>query len=156
MMGTHGTHPEPTSAQAERKAIVAWLRGWEDGLGFGYPDGTCDVLQTVADQIERGDHVSGKSPKATQDGLCARPADHEGDCDPRVAHEECTVCGFRKSCAMCVRERNASTREDAVIAEREACAKLVDESAAKVRGSSNWWGALLDNLAVRIRARGKV
>ena len=23
-----------------------------------------------------------------QSGLCARPADHEGDCDPRVAHED--------------------------------------------------------------------
>lgn len=21
-------------------------------------------------------------------GLCARPAEHEGDCDPRVAHED--------------------------------------------------------------------
>jgi hypothetical protein len=43
-----------------------------------------------------------------------------------------------------------------VLAEREACAKLVDDSAAKVRGSSDWWGALLDNLAERIRARGKM
>jgi hypothetical protein len=40
--------------------------------------------------------------------------------------------------------------------EREACAKLVDESAAKVRGASNWWGALLDGLAKRIRERGSV
>jgi len=38
--------------------------------------------------------------------------------------------------------------------EREACAKLVDEAASKVRRTSNWWGALLDNLAVRIRERG--
>ncbi len=43
----------------ERARIVAWLRGWEDGPGFGYADGMCDVLQTVADAIEKGEHVSG-------------------------------------------------------------------------------------------------
>jgi len=45
----------------ERQArVVAYLRGWEDGPGFGYPDGMCDVLRTVADQIERGDHLRGR------------------------------------------------------------------------------------------------
>jgi hypothetical protein len=38
---------------------VAYLRGWEDGPGVGYPDGMADVLQTVADQLERGDHLRG-------------------------------------------------------------------------------------------------
>lgn len=45
---------------------------------------------------------------------------------------------------------------DSLDAERAACAAVVAEAAAKVRGTSNWWGALLDNLAERIRSRKSV
>lgn len=66
---------------------------------------------------------------------------------------ECGICGTTGKCATCVRERTAERIKDAVRAEREACAALVDEAARKVRGSSSWWGALLAALSSRIRAR---
>lgn len=67
----------------------------------------------------------------------------------------CDECNGDRNLVQVVRRYYLDVARNQVGAEREACAKLVDESAAKVRGTSNWWGALLDGIAARIRERGE-
>jgi hypothetical protein len=57
-----------TEREQERAAVVAWLRNtaegfhvdWKSGLWEGdeqYPQHAADILDTMADAIERGEHV---------------------------------------------------------------------------------------------------
>ena len=45
--------PECYGAAVERANLVMWVRAWEDGPGFGCPDGFTELLQKVADDMAK-------------------------------------------------------------------------------------------------------